>query len=94
MKQFLILLFASIASALSTLIITNYHKEPVEFIQGGDIQKAQTIDSLRNYADSLQSELYPCQIELNRYQVAFEIFMRKNPKAAQEYATIISEETE
>lgn len=65
-----------------------------QFIEGGDILKAQTIDSLQHLADSLYAENYPCQIELNRYQIAYQIFMDRNPKAAQQYGTIISEETE
>ena len=64
------------------------------FVSGGDISKSQTIDSLQNLVDSLHSENYPCQIELNRYQIAYEIFMRKNPKAASQYGDIISNETE
>ena len=54
----------------------------------------QTIDSLQKRCDSLYDELFPTQIELGRYQVAYEIFMERNPKAAQQYGTIISEETE
>lgn len=66
----------------------------VEFIPGGDITKSQTLDSLQNLADSLYSENFPCQIELSRYERAFQIFMQRNPKAAEQYGTIISEETE
>lgn len=51
-------------------------------------------DSLRFVSDSLYSENFPCQIELGRYQVAYEIFMERNPNAAKQYGTIISEETE
>lgn len=65
-----------------------------QFIEGGDILKAQTIDSLKNLSDSLYAENFPCQIELNRYRVAYEIFMKRNPEAAKQYGTIISEETE
>ena len=64
------------------------------FIQGGDILKSQTNDSLQNLVDSLHSENYLCQIELNRYQNAYEIFVRRNPKAASQYGDIISNETE
>ena len=64
------------------------------FIQGGDISKANTIDSLEKRCDSLYWELFPVQVELGRYQVAYEIFMERNPKAAKQYGTIISEETE
>jgi hypothetical protein len=58
------------------------------------IEAQQKIDSLQNIADSLNSELFPVQIELGRYEVAYRIFMERNPKAAEQYGTIISEETE
>jgi len=44
--------------------------------------------------DSLHNENFPCQIELGRYQVAYQILLERNPKAAEQYGTIISEETE
>ena len=69
-------------------------EKKIEVLGGGDIAKAQTIDSLQKRCDSLYSELFPTQIELGRYQVAYEIFMERNPKAAKQYGTIISEETE
>lgn len=69
-------------------------KPPVEVIGGGDISKAQTIDSLQHVIDSLYMENFPCQVELGRYQVAYEIFMKRNPKAASQYGDIISQETE
>jgi hypothetical protein len=74
--------------------LTKLRKEKIEFIQGGDIAKAQTIDSLQKLTDSLSAELLPVHIELGRYQVAYEIFMERNPTAAKQYGTIISEETE
>lgn len=52
------------------------------------------VDSLQKQVDSLHSENYPCQIELSRYQNAYEIFVKRNPKAASEYGDIISNETE
>jgi len=52
------------------------------------------IDSIQYVVDSLHNENYPCQIELGRYEVAYRIFMERNPKAASQYGTIISEETE
>lgn len=62
-------------------------KVSVEELKGMVIQyKAQ--------ADSFHAENFPCQIELGRYQVAYQIFMERNPKGAKEYGTIISEETE
>jgi len=63
-------------------------------VLGGDTAKAETIDSLQNLVDSLDAENYPCQIELNRHKIAYEIFMKRNPNAAKQYGTIISEETE
>lgn len=72
------------------------------FIQVCSTSKAQTelkivqakCDSLTIHSDSLYSELYPCQIEFSRYIDALHIFMKRNPKAADQYSTIISEETE
>lgn len=59
------------------------------------------IDSLKNRIkfiekekDSLFSELYPAEIELNRFHIAFRILEDRNPKAAEQLGNIISEETE
>ena len=52
------------------------------------------VDSLQKLSDSLDMELFPVRIELGRYEVAYKIFLERNPKAAQQYGTIISEETE
>ena len=62
--------------------------------QNISIEAQQKIDSLQNVVDSLDSELFPVRIELGRYEVAYRIFMERNPKAAEQYGTIISEETE
>jgi hypothetical protein len=51
-------------------------------------------DSLKKLSDSLSMELFPLEIELGRYQVAYEIFLERNPKAASQYGDIISNETE
>jgi hypothetical protein len=63
-------------------------------LQGGDITKQQYIDSLQHVIDSLHWELLPTQIELGRREVAYSIFMERNPKAAKQYGDIISNETE
>jgi hypothetical protein len=34
------------------------------------------------------------EIELNRYEIAYRIFTERNPKAAEQYGNIISDETE
>jgi hypothetical protein len=64
-------------------------KNQIEFVR-----LENEVDSLRIAYDSLHSENFSCQIELGRHQVAFEIFMERNPKAAEQYGTIISDETE
>ncbi len=93
----------TIIGALSVLTIcylqqkelAKLRQEPkIEITQGGSIAKAQIIDSLQTLVDSLNTELFPSQIELSRYQVAYQIFMKRNPKAAKQYGDIISDETE
>ena len=69
-------------------------EQKIEFVAGGDITKAQTIDSLQKRCDSLEAELWPAQIELGRYEVAYQILLERNPKAAKQYGDIISNETE
>ena len=51
-------------------------------------------DSLQHVCDSLYDENFPCQIELNRYQIAYRIFSRRDPQGAEIFGTIISNETE
>jgi type II secretory pathway component PulL len=72
------------------------------FIQVYSTSKAQNevkiyqakCDSLQRASDSLYDRLFPAEVELHRMQTAFEIFLKKNYKAAKQYADIISEETE
>jgi hypothetical protein len=45
-------------------------------------------------ADSLEVELFPLEIQLSRYEMAFTIMARRHPECADIYSTIISEETE
>lgn len=94
MKSFITHALTSFLAVSLYMILSTSREKRVEYIEGGDILKSQTIDSLIYRADSLHAALYPCEIELNRFQVAFEIFARRNPKGAEQYATIISEETE
>lgn len=78
-----------------TVMYSNQNQNTkIEVFNGGDISKAQTIDSLQRVIDSLHSEVFPCQVELTRYQSAYQIFMERNPKAASQYGDIISNETE
>jgi hypothetical protein len=95
MRNLFNLFLASISGIMMFLLFTHLNNdEQVDFIQGGDIAKAQTIDSLQHIIDSLHSENYPCQVELHRHRVAYQIFMRRNPSGAKEYGTIISNEIE
>lgn len=57
-------------------------------------QLTKQVDSLEVLSDSLSVELFPAQVELTRYQVAYEIFLKRNPKAASQFGDIISDETE
>lgn len=54
----------------------------------------KTIDSLQVLNDSLNVELFPAEVELNRYRIAYDIFLKRNPEAAKQYDEIISGETE
>jgi hypothetical protein len=51
-------------------------------------------DSLKKANDSIYDELMPQALELNRYQMGYQIFARKHPKEAAIYSNIISNETE
>ena len=65
------------------------------FLQQKELSKLRAeVKVQQTRVDSVHNENFPCQIELGRYQVAYQIFMERNPKAAQQYGTIISEETE
>ena len=75
-------------------LVTLRNGPKIEVYMGGDIRRGMIIDSLQNRCDSLYAENFPCQIQLNRYQIAYELFMERNPKAAKQYGDIISEETE
>lgn len=88
----IIIILSIILTAQNRILIDRTEKY-IGF-ENEDILKIQTIDSLQNVIDSLHAENFPCQIELGRYEVAYKIFMERNPKAAQQYGTIISEETE
>lgn len=60
------------------------------FIQGGDIEK----EVLINERDSLKSELFVTEVQLGRYEVAFEMFKEKNRTGAEEFELILTTQTE
>jgi hypothetical protein len=57
-------------------------------------QLTKQVDSLEVLCDSLKVELFPAEVQLGRYQIAYELFMERNPKAASQFGDIISDETE
>ena len=65
-------------------------KEGNDFIQGGDIEKQMLIDE----RDSLKSELFVTEVQLGRYEVAFEMFKEKNRIGAEEFELILTTQTE
>jgi len=78
----------------SLLSMQNYREKYQSILTKTESANNYKIDSLQHLVDSLDMENYPCQIELNRFQVAYEIFIKRNPKAASQYGDIISDETE
>lgn len=67
--------------------IENHYKGVVSRIQN---QK----DSVQHILDSVDAEAFRTTIDLGRYEVGFKIFAERNPKGAEQLATIISQETE
>jgi hypothetical protein len=69
-------------------------EQKIEVVVGGDIQKAQTIDSLMNVIDSIRAENIPLQTQLGRYEMALELLREEDKKAAERYEKIITSQTE
>jgi len=69
-------------------------EQKVEVVVGGDIQKAQTIDSLMNILDSVRAENLPLQIENARYEMTLELLREKDKKAADLFELIKTTQTE
>jgi hypothetical protein len=62
-------------------------EQKIEVIVGGDIQKAELIDSLEN-------ELFVAETINTRYEIALELLKEENPKAAEAYELILTTKTE
>lgn len=62
-------------------------EQKIEVVVGGDIEKAQTIDSL-------QSELFVQHTINMRYEMALEMLKEENPSAAEAYELILTTKTE
>ena len=69
-------------------------EQKIEVVVGGDIQTAQTIDSLENVIDSIRAENLPLQIQLGRYDVALELLREEDKKAAEKFELILTTQTE
>ena len=62
-------------------------EQKIEVVVGGDIQKANTIDSL-------QSELFVQQTIVTRYETALELLREEDKKAAEKFELILTTQTE
>jgi hypothetical protein len=80
---------------INTLIDENTKvKFEAQSLQGGDILKAQMYDSISALKDSLYYENFNNSNIVGRYEVALEMLREQNPKAAEEFETIMSTKTE
>ncbi len=62
-------------------------EQKIEVLGGGDIAKAQTIDSLQN-------ELFIQKTINGRYELSLEHLYKMNPKAGKEFTNFMEHETE
>jgi hypothetical protein len=91
--------YLTIGGAFTLLVICYFQQK-----ENAKLRKQATtndVDSLVNVIktleyerDSLSMELFPMEIELNRYQTAYKIFVERDPQGAKIYSDIISDETE
>jgi hypothetical protein len=92
MKELRIILFAF--GILFAIAYFFFEKPKFEFLEGGDIQKAELMDSLTNVIDSLKHELYVTQTIVDRYEIAISIYKEDNPKAMEKLEYILYTQTE
>jgi hypothetical protein len=62
-------------------------EQKIEVVVGGDIEKANLIDSLHD-------ELFNTKVENGRYELSLEHLYEVNPKAAKEFQDFMEHETE
>ena len=85
--------YFTIGGACILLLLTAQQRSQIkelkskQFIQGGDIQKV-------NIVDSLNSELFNLQSINTRYELALEQLYEVNPSAAKEFDDYLNHETE
>jgi septal ring factor EnvC (AmiA/AmiB activator) len=66
-------------------------------VDDAEFKLKKTQDSLRvaeKSRDSLHDEIFPTQIELNRYQIALELLKEEDKKAADKFELILTTQTE
>jgi hypothetical protein len=86
-----------ISTLFSIWVVVKNTSERYDIKKTHELQIMSLRDSLYSVTkqkDSLYSELYPCQIETNRFHIAFRILEDRNPIAAEQFGNIISDETE
>ena len=69
-------------------------EQKIEVVVGGDIEKANLIDSLQNRSDSLYDELFNAKVENGRYELSLEHLYEVNPKAGKVFQDFMEHETE
>ena len=80
---------------INTLIDENTKvKFEAQSLQGGDILKTQSYDSVLALKDSFYYENFNNSNIVGRYEVALEILKEENPKAAEQFQKILSTKTE
>jgi hypothetical protein len=90
----------TVAGAFTLLVICYFQQKENAKLRKQPVPTANVdslinvINILQHERDSIYDENFPCQIEKGRYEVAFQIFAERNPKAAEQFAEIISSETE
>jgi len=62
-------------------------EQKIEVVVGGDIEKAQLIDSLHD-------ELFNAKLQNGRYELSLEHLYEVNPTAAKEFTNFMEHETE
>ena len=62
-------------------------EQKIEVVVGGDIEKANLIDSLHD-------ELFQAKVQNGRYELSLEHLYEVNPKAAKEFDDFMAHETE
>ena len=66
----------------------------LRYLSGGDIVKAQYIDSLQTVNDSLSSENFVNSTVIGRYELSLEHLYEVNPKAGKEFDEFFNTQTE